>query len=236
MVFNSHATAQDIVSEVLKICGATVNTYPLVDITRRVNMALDRFYTLAFESDGRWAFDDFGNAAPALETQNLVSGTEKYSLDAFTSEIINVLRIEILDSAGNKVLLLPFNDNEIGNQALTAFMSTSGQPTYYRKFGDWIYLYPKPNYNSTGGLSLYFERPATRMASTDTTKVPGTPTIFHPYLCRYASLPFLIEKNLPQAADIASMIAIDEDSITTYFSRRDKDVPTKIRTTHRDSR
>lgn len=236
MQYNSHATGQDCVSEVLKICGATVATYPLIDITRRFNSALDWYYSLAYEADGRWMYDDKNNAAPSLESVNLVSGTQKYELGAFTSEILNISRVEALDSTGNKILLKPIADNEIPNQALTDFMSTNATPTYYRKFGGWLYLYPAPNYNSTDGLSLYFERPATRMASSDTTKVPGTPSIHHTALCRYAALPFLVEKKLPQASAIAQMIQGDVDAITTFFSRREKDVPTKIKTAYRSPR
>jgi hypothetical protein len=228
MQFNGSATSQDCVSEILKICGATTNTYPLVDITRRFNFALDRYFSLAFSSDARWSLDDLNQTAPPLESINLVSGTNKYALDTFTSEIINVLRVEALDSNGNAILLKPFDDTSVRNSALTNLFSSSGTPSWYRKFGKWIYLYPTPSYNSTNGLSLYFERPESRMASTDTTKVPGVPSIHHMCLCRAAALPFLIEKKLPQASNVAQQVALDEEMIIDHFSHRDKDVPMQI--------
>lgn len=236
MKFSDSTTEDAVIQEINRICGATDNTYSLKAKTARVNAALDRYYTLAFEADARWAYDDLNQTSPPLESVNLVSGTQKYAIDAFTSEILNVLRVEALDSSGNKILLNPLQDNQIGDQAFTAFMSTNGTPTWYRKFAKWIYLYPAPNYSSANGLSLYFERPATRMASTDTTKVPGAASIHHPYLCRYASLPFLIEKKLPQAQSVAQQIQIDEEAITNYFSRRDKDAPTKLMMTVHSSR
>lgn len=236
MQFNSHSSAQDCVSEILKICGATTATYPLVDITRRFNGALDDYFSLAFESDARWTFDDLNQTSPPLETINLVSGTQRYELDDFTSEIINVLRVEAKDASGNWVLLKPIQDEEIGAQALPEFMDAGGNPTYYRKFGEYLYLYPAPNYNSTNGLALYFERPASRMASTDTTKVPGVPTMHHMALCRMAALPFLIEKGLPQTSSVSIQIQNDKEIIANHFSRRDKDAPTKIKPKYRSSK
>lgn len=236
MIFSNSTTEDGVIQEINRICGTTDNTYSLKAKTARVNAALDRYYTLAFEADARWAFDDLNQTSPPLESVNLVSGTQKYAIDAFTSEILNVLRVEALDSTGNKILLLPLQDNQIPNQALTDFMSTNGTPKWYRKFAKWIYLYPTPNYASVNGLSLYFERPATRMVSTDTTKVPGAASLHHPYLCRLASLPFLIEKKLPQASSVAQQIQVDEEAIGNYFARRDKDSATKIRTTYRNSR
>ena len=57
----------------------------------------------------------------------------------------------------------------------------------------------------------------------ETSKEPGIAEIYQPYLARYASLPFLIEKSLPQVNAVASQIAIDEKAIEDYFTRRDKD-------------
>ena len=62
----------------------------------------------------------------------------------------------------------------------------------------------------------------------ETSKVPGIPEIHHSYLAKYASLPFLIEKSLPQMGAVASQIAIDEKAITEYFARRNKDQRNKM--------
>lgn len=69
-----------------------------------------------------------------------------------------------------------------------------------------------------------------------TSKIPGIPTIHHPYLARHASLPFLIEKSLPQMGDILAQIQRDEDSILEYFSNREKDIPTRLQTLYRNPR
>ena len=59
---------------------------------------------------------------------------------------------------------------------------------------------------------------------TETSQVPGIAEIYQPYLARHASLPYLIEKSLPQVGAIASQIQLDELAIKDYFANRDKDV------------
>lgn len=248
MQYADHATDLDCEDEICKICGTAKDTnYPINDITRRFNAALDRFYTLAFEADGRWNWDDFNEAAPPIGSQNLVSGTNRYAIDTFdvdgtTIVTLDILRVEILTSAGKGRFLTPemFNnlcvDNagaqsgRISGTAEDTFKAlyvdaSSGTPTHYCKFGDYIYLRPKPNYSETDGLVAYVNRPAAYMATTDTTKVPGAPVIFHMYLCRLAALPYLIENNMPSANSIMQLIQIDEQAIKQHFARRDKDIP-----------
>ncbi len=146
-----------IVDEINDICQSDDNSFPLKAKARRTNSALDRFFTLAFQADGRWSFDDINQTTAPLESINLVSGTEKYALDTFTSEIVKVLRVEILNPSGSSLLLDELDEDSI-DQSLVTYNATSGTPSCYRLFGKYIYLYPKPSYNSTNGLSLYFSR------------------------------------------------------------------------------
>lgn len=222
MVFSDTSTETGIVQEVNDICQSDNNNYPIESKTRRANAAMDRFFTIAFEADGRWAFDDINQTTVPLESINLVSGTEKYALDTFTSEIIKVLRVEILTSAGLGIKLEKLDESQAGGDSLAQYNNTAGQPAYYRLFGKFIYLYPKPNYNSTSGLTLLFERNKSEFVYTDTTKEPGIPSIFHPYICRMTALPYLIEFQKPQKNDIGAQIQQDEAAIRKYFGRRDE--------------
>lgn len=217
-----------IVDEINDICQSDNNSYPLLSKARRVNSALDRFFTLAFQTDGRWAFDDLNQTTAPLQSINLASGTEKYALDIFTSEIINVLRVEALTSGDVGITLDRFDRNSVRDMSLPQWNSVAGQPEHYDLFGKYIYLYPKPNYTKTNGLSLYFERNKSAFVSTDTTKVPGIPSIFHQYICRLAALPYLIEFQKGQKNDIASQIQLDEVAIKKYFSSREKNENLRI--------
>lgn len=322
------------IHEIWRTCGANENSYPIQDAVSRLNAALDRFFHLAFQADGRWNFDDINEASPPIDTQNLVLGINRYKIGTFTEKVINVIRIEILSSAAKGLHLQPETfDNlgrlignesgRIGGSSGDTFQdlyvdASSGTPTHYCKYGDFIYLRPNPNYNETDGLKIYFNRPASKfdflrftvteanpgvfttasahgmavndlvvfntngtiptgitantiyyiktapstttftIASTlggtaieitdaqttsvhiclNASKVPGIPEIYHPYLARHASLPFLIEKSLPNKNDIMKLIGSDnprdpfyggdELAIAEYFANRNKDLPNRM--------
>ena len=229
MQYNSHATDQDCVSEILDICGgATTDDYSLNAITRRFNKdGLDRYFFLAFKSDGRWNFDDLNETSPPIDSQNIVLGTNRYKFSDFAEKILSVLKIELLDADGDIVKIKPDSMNELeerGDNFDEIYVNPdSGIPTKYIKYGDFIYFDKKPNWSKTAGLLAYFNRPASYMLTTDTTKEPGVPIIHHQYLCRKAALPFLIQKRLSQRGDIAQMIIEDEKGIKEHFSRSPKD-------------
>lgn len=229
MQYNSHATNQDCVSEVLKLCNATTATYPLVDITRRFNDALDWYVHLAAKAGKRWPFDNINESSPPLGTQTLTSGTNYYAISSFTGTPTHILSLEVLDSSGNVQPL----QGEAFHEVEAAFGETystseTGLPTHYTKLGNFIYLRPTPSYTKAAGLRAYILRQTLYVASTDTTKVPGVPTIHHMALCRKAALPFLIENTLPHAPSIAQLIQKDERDILEYHGYRNNDFPSRL--------
>jgi len=233
IVFNSNADNQDVVSEIKAICNTDTNSYPLKDMARRVNFALDRFFTLAFQADGQWAYDDTNHGTDPIQTINLVSGTQSYDLGSFTSEIINILRIEALNSVGDAVLLRRLERSNLGvgpywaglgGIALTEYQPTAGEPFEYDLVGESIFLYPKPNFSATDGLKIYLERNKKTIVSTDTSVAMPVPSIFSQYICLLASLPFLIENKKDQKNDVAAQIAQYEIAIKDYFGNREKGI------------
>ena len=59
-------------------------------------------------------------------------------------------------------------------------------------------------------------------------RAPGIPSIHHDYIARYASMPFLSEKKLPQLNTIGQRIAEDELSIQEYWYNRLREYRTVI--------
>ena len=292
-----------VIHEIFRICGANANTYTIRDIVARVNSALDRYFYLAFESDGQWNFDDINETSPPIDTQNIVSGTNRYKFSAFTEKILHLIKLTVLNADAVEIELIPEEIDELPDSFLQTYKSTiTGTPDHYIKYGDFIYLRPYPDYSEADGLRAYFNRPASKfdfatftvtiaapgvvtatahglvagdtvMLETDgalptglsadtiyyvvetvaantfslaltkggtaitttgsqsgihyfvqTSKVPGIPVIHHPYLAKYSSLPYLIEKNLPRMGSIAQQIQIDELAIKKFFAHRTKDI------------
>ena len=227
--FNSHATNQDVVSEINATCNSDNNSYPLVDKARRTNLALDRFFTLAFRANGQWTYDDTNYNTDPIQTINLVSGTQSYDLGTFTSEILGILRVEALNSSsGDSIVLYRLDRSSMGDTALTEYQTTNGIPQEYDLVGETIYLYPAPSYSATNGLRIYLERNKSALVSTDTTKVLPVPSLFNRYICNLTSLPWLIENQKPQKNDIAALIAQDEVKINEYFANREKGIPRRM--------
>lgn len=226
--FNSDSDEQDVVTEINDICNSSNTSFSLKSKARRVNGAIDRFYTLAFQADGRWVWDDPSRDTDPIEEINLVSGTQSYNVGTFTSEVINILRVEVLDSNGDGQLLKRLDRAGLGTIALTEYQTANGTPTEYDLVGEYIFLYPAPNYASTNGLKFYVNRTHTAFASTDTTKTLPVPTLFDHYICRAAALPWLIENQKPQANQIAAMVARDEQAILDYFAHREHGAKRKM--------
>jgi len=234
MNFNDVTNGTGAFQEIDDLCNTDINSYPAKSKTRRINAALDRFFTLAFQADGRWSWDDPNNDSVPVQSINLVANTQSYNIDDFASEIINILRVEAVDSSGNGIRLKRLDRGKVVG-AMTEHSKTAGTPYEYDLAGEFIYLYPKPSYSATNGLTFYIERNKVAFVYGDTTKVLPVPSLFTEYICRLASLPYLIEKQKAQRGDVAAQIQIDEQAILDYFGHREKDA-TVIQVKSRSSR
>ncbi len=221
MEFSNSTTEDGLIQEVDRLCGSTDNTFSLKAKTARINQALDRFITLALQSDGTWQFDDSNQTDLPIGVTNLVSGQQDY---AFNSAYLFIKKVLVKDSAGTWTEIIPVGmmEDEAAN-IWTLPSNNSGVPTRYNKFANSVLLDPIPNYNSTGGLKVVFARNKVAFVSTDTTAVPGIPSLFHKYLCRMAALDYCIINGLKQTAGISALIQQDEREIGKYYTMRNKD-------------
>jgi len=285
--------------EIDRICGSNSSVYSNYVKVVRINAAIDKYFAL-----GNYQFEDSNKSDAPIEAIDLVDGTSRYSLGDLTSELLNFLRVEIINDDDNDELIYP---NKLSNiiGAYDEYCSDDGTPAEYFKIGKYIDLKPAPDYDKTDGLKIYFDRPASKytfvsctigsatpagepivaaahglveddaiILETDGTlptgftadtivyyvistglvagqflvsltiggsavtasapgsgnhkflkvnQTPGVPTIHHSYIARYASLPFLIEKNLAQLGSVAQQIQIDENDIKQFFGHRNKD-------------
>jgi hypothetical protein len=225
-VFNDTTYAQDgLIQECEDISGLgegsiSGNTSRLKKFTRRINNALDRFYSLAFQYDSLWNMDDRkyadSNQQLPIASTNLVSGQADYLFD---DELLGVTQVFCKDSSGTWRELQPQDDKTSPNIYVGA---TSGLPARYELVGNSIILDPIPNYNSTLGLKVTFRRNGTKFTHTDGAIAVGIPSLFHSYLARHASYQHLIEKSLPWAALIAAEIQKDEEAIKRFIAQRAK--------------
>ncbi len=210
------------------------NTDRLYDMTARINRSYDKLATRIMSSDGRWQFDDTNYSDLPIGSTSLVSGQQDYAFDV---EFLDILKVIALDSAGNKMVLTPIDINDpMGEVMLTDITTSGGIPQWYDKMGSSIFLYPKPNYNKTAGLTIYYRRKPSYFAYTDTTKPVGIPATFHRYLSLDASLDYAISKSMPKKNDLSVLVKEMEDTLMDFYSKRSKDEQKFIRPIFRSSR
>lgn len=234
--FRNNSDDQDIVTEVLRICGTDTNSYPVADIARRCNSGLDRFTFLAMTANGLWQMDDLNYSNLPIGTTNILSGQYDYQL---ASDVLVVEKVLCKDSAGTWQELTPVDVTDSKHDAQNIWTrpsSNSGSPTRYDIFANTLLLDPVPNYSTSSGLKVVFQRGPNYFDADDDSKTPGIPVIFHTYLARYAALQWLIENPKAQKNDIAALVAQDEKAIQDFYAFRNKATRTRMTVRQEDNR
>lgn len=212
----------------------TENTNRLYQFTERINRAQDRFCYLAMTADGRWQWDDDNYTDFAIATTSIVSGQNDYTLNVSHLGIEKVL---IKDSGGTWQVITPLDQNDTDAKTyLENNSGNSGTPTKYDKRGNSLLLINTPNYNSSGGLKIYFRRGASYFVYIDTTKVPGFASIFHSYLANHASTYYALDRTMKKAKDWYADLLKEEEAIKEFFSTgRNKDEQPRLAINNADS-
>lgn len=217
MLYNDTTSLTGICQEIDEICGTNTVSYPLTSKNRRLNAALDDFILMAIKDASGWSVEDSGETDLPIATRNLVSGQADY---AFPTELLVLEKLEILLDDGVTWKELSPTDQLDVNVG-------TGIPKEYKKVGNSFLLSPTPSYSETSGIKVHYRRAlnySTLSGSTFSPTSPGIPSVFHMWLARKASLPYLVDKQLPKKNDIASLIQEGNDMIINYFGRRPKDV------------
>lgn len=194
--YRTDATENSLVHECWRLCDATITDYPLADVTRRFNIALEELAGLIVNSDGTWQYDDTNHSDNPIGKGTLVEGQQSYS---FASEYLQIEQVEIL-KGGIYYKLMPIDRHDLQDQTLDEYFGVEsdgspkkGTPEYFDQNGDTIRLYPSPSATDvtlTNGMRVWFKRAPSLFAVTDTTKEPGLPSSYHSILAYKASLPY----------------------------------------------
>lgn len=225
MQFSDTSTKSGLVEETHFFANTTSATYSINEITRNINRALDRVAFLIQSADQLWQFDDQNNTDQPIATTSLVNGQSDYSINA---DFLKILKIEIKDSNGNWQEVNPIDVSDPNFKRIST-ATTNGIPTRYDKNGNSVFLFPAPNYDSNGGLRIYYQRNMTYFVVSDTTKAPGFNPQFHRILSLQAALDLCIAKELPQATNLATQVNKLEVDLLEFYSNRGKDEPPKLR-------
>jgi len=201
------------------------NANNLATFTSLSNRALDSVVTSIFESDDRWEFDDTTYSDYPIATTDLNNSQRDYVLSV---SHLKVTRVEIKNSTGDWVKLKPIDLVDI-QQARDEFMKEDGQPMYYDKLANSVFLYPAPNYDSAGGLRVYYQREPNYFLSTDTDKEAGFATVLHRLISLKASYDYAVANNLTDKITVlGAEIEKKNLELRKFYGRRNKDEILKI--------
>jgi len=213
--------------------------YPLKEVTRDVNLALDKAYSIIFQSSGKWQFDDSNHVDYPIITTNLVSGQRDYSFttDEHSNIILDIYRVLVADENDKFYDLEPVSQQKDGINSIGFVdgQDLEGKPVKYAKTANGIFLDRIPDYNSTGGLKILINREGSYFASTDTTKKPGFAGLFHEYLVLRPSYQYAYRKGMANAPALREEMLLMERKIAEYYGKRSKDEKPRIKPSVRGS-
>jgi hypothetical protein len=236
MQFNSHATEQDIVSDITYwITGAHDGTldYDIEDMTRNVNHYYDEAISLILESDGLWEWDDDNNTDLPIATSSLVANQRDYSFAG--AGFLKILKIEVKNSAGNWTVITQTDQSLRKLKPIESSTESSGTPREFDLFNETLFLYPAPSYSSTGGIKVFYQRGAEHFETTDTTQEPGFASPFHRYLSIGAALDYCNVHGLTQKANmLESKKATMAQAIKEHYSTRNRNTKTRMTVSKED--
>ena len=242
MVFNDTTNKQGAIQWCEFYCslgngGISGNTLLLQQFTNLINIANSQVWHLIFQLNGGWKYDDSNYSDLPQATQDLVSGTQKYSLP---STALTVARIEAMDATGVYHKLVPIRLEEI-DVADSAFLSNgnqsgataAGMPQYYRLLGSTIELYPiptSPAITLSAGLKVYFDRASIGFTTSSTTQTFGFGSEYHDIPPRKASIEWMLV-NKPDSPTLKGLMEKDvarESDLQDYEAFKFKDKPHRL--------
>lgn len=160
MKFTNPIEKDGLAEEILRMCGTTNAVYTNYAMVSRVNAGLDRYWQLASDAAPKGTFDDTNQTSLPVETQNLVDGTNAYKIGSFTNEVLQILKMAVLDDDGveHDLVREEFDDLADFYELYNTDTANRGTPEYYTVMGDYIYIRNCPDYSEISGLRAYVNR------------------------------------------------------------------------------
>lgn len=232
MVYNGHATNQDIVSTISDHTGAH-KTVDIEAITRAANEADRLIWSWIFSSYEGWEYDDGNQTDLPSAKAHLTAGQNKYTIP---EDALVVKKVSFKGEDGTWTDLDPITSEDIATrEAESEFEDTNGLPRYYRLRANVVEVYPAPNFTQVRSLRMQFGRGSVGFTTTDTTKTPGYASEFHGATSTGAAVIMAPDRGLRNQASLETRWANYETAIKQYYKARFEELnPVQKRTSRHD--
>lgn len=177
--------------------------YPLLDMAASMNSYYDDVITKIMQSDHTWSWDDNNQTDLPIARVDIVAGQIDYGIGGDT--YLKISRVEIKDNNGNWKQLMQFSSDMLVGRALGELATQSGVPSFYRLQGNSLFFDITPNYGSTQGLRIFYQRAELVFLGngSDNSKVPGFASQFHKILSVGCALDYCL--NADMEAKVATL-------------------------------
>jgi hypothetical protein len=195
MDFNNTTDRNGIIQNIERLTDRGIgyisgNANLLLDTTADVNKALSTTWHDIITASGIWSFDDTNQTDLPVSTTSLVAGQSEYLIP---DESLAIERVEIMDKNGTWTRLTQRPLYTIGT-GVEEKTEPNGIPYQYRLYGNVIQLFPASEYNSAGGLKIFYNREFLAFESDDTTTSAGFASAYHEILPIMASIDWYMVK------------------------------------------
>ena len=249
MTFSNTSTKNGIVQTIellldLGDTGISGNSTLLAQFTNLINRAYDNVVSQILQNEGDYTWDDSVYSTFPIATTNLVTtpGAEQsdYYLPVANdgsvgssdlSSFLRLIKVNILDAGGNWQTVNPISES-MSQMPLENVFQNAGFPKWYKVLGTSIFLYPAPlagQVTATAGLKLFFQRDKVEFLSSDTTRQPGFPSIYHYLLPLEASETWAAIKGMRQLAFIQQKKAEFTHNLGWGIANKNKDQRQRLR-------
>lgn len=242
LVFNDTTNLSGLVQQYEREIGVQVG-HVSGDATRLkqyvadVNLALDDFTSLAIQSSGTWQFDDSNHTDYPIIRANIESGRRDYTViaDKTGNIALDFHRVRLADASGNYSDITP-RDMQSQKDSFDYFDTATGVAKEYDKTGNGLILGTIPNYDYPFGLEVYINREASYFTTSDTTKKPGVPGIFHRYFAVKPAYDYARRERLENTNALLSEVLRIEADAKEYFSARPRDERPRLTVGYQNNR
>ena len=130
------------------------------------------------------------------------------------------------DSSGTFRTLEP----RLRSEFTSAELASTGSPTAYYTVGQAVFPVAIPDYSSTLGVELAFQRGGNHFESSDTDDEPGFNPQFHQYLSVGAALRYAVANGMSKkVTQLEKMKKMIKDAVVEHYERRSPDDRTRMR-------
>jgi hypothetical protein len=227
--------------------GISGNATLLKQMTNLINNdAYDDVVAEILKNEGIWQWDDFNETTSKLPfyTQNLTTtaGSEvsTYALataasnsgsgSSDASSFLRLWAVHVKDATGYYQKLDPIDESAYSQPLETVFFNP-GFPRWYKQVGTALTIFPAPlaaSVTATNGLKQIFQRDKIDFTTSDTTKMPGFPSIYHYLLPLIASETWAAIKGMKQLPFLTQKKLKFYQNLGWGVANRDKDLPQRI--------